>query len=139
MIKGGLGSSKPLIFARGNHDTRGSFAREIERYVPIEEGRFYYTRDVGPVHLLIIDTGEDKPDSTQVYARLILVIAGHTHRYSLTPAGSASGNTYPILTVGQGQLAKVHATTTEIRVTVVDRDGSVVNTFTVAKAKVKAK
>ena len=93
MIKGGLGSSKPLIFARGNHDTRGSFAREIERYVPIEEGRFYYTRDVGPVHLLIIDTGEDKPDSTQVYARLILVIAGHTHRYSLTPAGSASGNT----------------------------------------------
>ena len=37
------------------------------------------------------------------------------------------------------QLAKVHATTTEIRVTVVDRDGSVVNEFTVAKAKVKAK
>ncbi|MEX2282939.1 MAG: metallophosphoesterase [Gemmatimonadota bacterium] len=70
LIKGGLSASKPLLFARGNHDTRGPFARELERYVPIEEGRFYYTREIGPVHLIVIDTGEDKHDSTQVYARL---------------------------------------------------------------------
>src|SRR5688500_19053433 len=70
LIKGGLGQSKPLIFVRGNHDTRGGFAREQQRYVPIEEGPFYYTRDASPVHLLVIDTGEVKHDTTQVYARL---------------------------------------------------------------------
>ena len=34
------------------------------------EGRFYYARDAGPVHLLVLDTGEDKPDDTNVYALL---------------------------------------------------------------------
>jgi predicted phosphodiesterase len=196
MISGGLGGTKPLIFARGNHDTRGGFARELERYVPIEEGRFYYARDAGPVHLLVIDTGEDKHDTTQVYARLNrmreyreeelawftrhiatserlrtapfriavmhqprwgwlsddneaaraawtaaanaakidLVIAGHNHRYSLTPAGSPAGNAHPILVVGQGQFAKIQATASEIRVTVIDRDGTTVNAFTVPRA-----
>jgi predicted phosphodiesterase len=195
LIRGGLRQSKPLIFARGNHDTRGPFARELERYVPIEEGRFYYTRDAGPVHLLVIDTGEDKADSTQVYARLNrmqayraeqlawltqhtqssarlqeapfrvvvmhqptwgwlsgdneatqaawtaaanaagvdLVIAGHRHRYSLTPAGSPAGNNYPILVVGQGQYARVDAAAAEMRVTVFDRDGATVHAFVVTR------
>jgi predicted phosphodiesterase len=197
IIAGGIGHSKPFIFARGNHDTRGGFARELERYVPIEEGRFYYARDMGPVHLLVIDTGEDKHDSTQVYARLNwmeeyrrqelawlerhtqtsarlkeapfrimvmhqprwgwladdnqsaqaawtaaankakvdLVIAGHTHRYSLTPAGSPTGNNYPILVVGQGQLAKVDVSRDEIHIVVLDRDGSTLNDFRVPRAK----
>ena len=61
IINGGLRQKTPLIFARGNHDTRGPVARELTNHVPIEEGRFYFARDVGPVHLLVIDTGEDKP------------------------------------------------------------------------------
>jgi predicted phosphodiesterase len=65
-----LASSKPLMFARGNHEMRGPFARELIDYVPAPEGRFYYARDAGPVHLIIVDTGEDKPDDTNVYARL---------------------------------------------------------------------
>jgi predicted phosphodiesterase len=196
MIQGGLRQSKPLIFARGNHDTRGPFARELARYVPIEDGRFYYVRDAGPVHLLVIDTGEDKPDSTQVYAglnrmqeyrerelawlkqhvrtssrfrdapfriivmhqphwgwlggdntaaraawsavanegRVDLVIAGHNHRFSLTPAGGPSGNGYPILVVGQDQVARVDATASEIRVVVIGRDGAAVTRFTVPRA-----
>jgi hypothetical protein len=65
-----LAHTKPLIFARGNHETRGAYARELLSYVPIEEGRYYYARDHGPVHLIAVDTGEDKPDNTNVYARL---------------------------------------------------------------------
>jgi predicted phosphodiesterase len=65
-----LDGSKPLIYARGNHETRGSYARELFRYVPVEEGRYYYARDNGPVHLIVVDTGEDKPDDTSVYAGL---------------------------------------------------------------------
>ncbi|MBC8086910.1 MAG: metallophosphoesterase family protein [Phycisphaerae bacterium] len=194
LINGALHQSIPLILARGNHDTRGPFARELAKYVPIEENRFYFSRDVGPVHLLVIDTGEDKPDSTQVYASLNrfeeyrdhelawfkrhtsthsrarsapfrivvmhqptwgwgwispasdsaraawtraanvagvdLVIAGHNHRFSFTPAG-AQGRNYPVLVVGQDQIAKVQATAREIRVQLIGKDGSEVTAFTV--------
>jgi acid phosphatase type 7 len=67
---GGMTTPRPLIYGRGNHDTRGTIARELFDYVPAREGRFYYTRDIGPVHLLVVDNGEDKPDRTNVYAGL---------------------------------------------------------------------
>jgi predicted phosphodiesterase len=66
----GLAGAKPLVYARGNHEWRGPFARMLFPYVPIEEGRFYYTRDHGPLRLVVLDTGEDKPDDTNVYSRL---------------------------------------------------------------------
>ena len=65
-----LAHSKPLIFLRGNHELRGPFARRLIDYLPTPEGRFYYARDAGPVHLIVLDTGEDKPDDTNVYAEL---------------------------------------------------------------------
>jgi len=64
------GPGKPLLFARGNHELRGPFARELAGYVPTPEGKYYYSRAMGPVHLLVLDTAEDKPDDTNVYARL---------------------------------------------------------------------
>lgn len=66
----GLGPGKPLLYARGNHELRGPFARALANYLPTPEGRFYYARDLGPMHLLVLDTGEDKPDDTNVYAQL---------------------------------------------------------------------
>ena len=65
-----LRSTTPLIYARGNHEMRGPFARQLFDYVPAIEGRFYFAREAGPVHLLVLDTGEDKPDETNVYAKL---------------------------------------------------------------------
>ena len=65
-----LGAGKPLLFARGNHELRGAFARQLAGYVPAPEGRYYYGRAMGPVHLLVLDTAEDKPDDTNVYAQL---------------------------------------------------------------------
>jgi hypothetical protein len=69
-INRGLAKSKPLVFARGNHEWRGPFARELFPYLPIEEGRFYYAREHGPAQVVVLDTGEDKPDDTNVYSRL---------------------------------------------------------------------
>jgi predicted phosphodiesterase len=66
----GLANTKPLMYARGNHELRGPFARQLFDYVPNVDGRFYFARDAGPVHLLVVDTGEDKPDDTNVYADL---------------------------------------------------------------------
>ncbi|MEZ5320161.1 MAG: FN3 domain-containing metallophosphoesterase family protein [Vicinamibacterales bacterium] len=69
-ITAALSHEKPLVYARGNHELRGPFARELAGYVPTVEGRFYYARDAGPIHLIVLDTGEDKPDDTNVYAHL---------------------------------------------------------------------
>lgn len=198
LIRTGLRQSTPMLFARGNHETRGPFARELPRYVPVEEGRTYYARDIGPVHILALDTGEDKPDSTQVYAGLNrmeafrdtelqwftnhaatnarmanapfrvvvmhqptfgwgwnsaqsnakraewvsaanasnidLVIAGHDHRFSLTPAG-VDGNTYPVVVVGQDQIATVHASMTELRVRVTDAAGKEIGALTIPRRR----
>ncbi len=65
-----LGGSKLHLFVRGNHETRGAFARGLFEYFPSPEGRFYYARDHGPVHFIVLDTGEDKADETNVYAGL---------------------------------------------------------------------
>lgn len=65
-----LGPGRPLVYARGNHDLVVRFARDLFRYVPTPEGRFYYTRDHGPVHLMVVDTCEDKADDTNVHAQL---------------------------------------------------------------------
>jgi acid phosphatase type 7 len=65
-----LAGERPLVFARGNHEWRGPFARSLFDYLPTAEGRYYMARDVGPVHLLVLDSGEDKPDETNVYSRL---------------------------------------------------------------------
>lgn len=65
-----LRHSKPLVFVRGNHDMRGAFARQLYQYLPTQTGEFYYSFDAGPVHFLVLDTGEDKDDDTNVYAGL---------------------------------------------------------------------
>ena len=65
-----LAQTTPLMYARGNHELRGAFARQLYDYIPNADGRFYFARDAGPVHLLVLDTGEDKPDDTNVYADL---------------------------------------------------------------------
>jgi predicted phosphodiesterase len=65
-----LAHTRPLFHTRGNHEARGAAARALAGYVPIPEGRFYYARDHGPVHFILLDTGEDKPDSTNVYSGL---------------------------------------------------------------------
>ncbi len=69
-----LAHAKSLFFVRGNHELRGPFARRLLDYVPTPEGRFYYARDAGPVHLIVLDTAEDKPDDTNVYSELNLTV-----------------------------------------------------------------
>ena len=60
----------PLVFARGNHEMRGPFARAFFDYVPVSTGEYYHAFDHGPIHFVVLDAGEDKDDDTNVYARL---------------------------------------------------------------------
>lgn len=61
----------PLIFVRGNHETRGLLARSLMDYFPTESGRYYYSFDHGNVHFLLLDGGEDKADSSDEYSGLV--------------------------------------------------------------------
>ena len=62
---------KPMIMARGNHETRGSNAREFFPYFPHSSGRYYYSFSQGDVHFIILDSGEDKADDHPVYGGLM--------------------------------------------------------------------
>ncbi len=61
----------PLVYVRGNHDTRGGFARRLLDYFPTDSGRYYYTLRQGPVAFLVLDSGEDKGDENNEYYGLV--------------------------------------------------------------------
>jgi UDP-2,3-diacylglucosamine pyrophosphatase LpxH len=60
-------SVKPFYYIRGNHETRGYMARDLKEYFDFKDDRFYYCFDNGPVHFIILDCGEDKPDDNRYY------------------------------------------------------------------------
>lgn len=64
-------SSIPFLFVRGNHETRGKFARQLPQYFSNPGNQFYFSFEHGPVYSLVLDTGEDKPDSAEVYAGIV--------------------------------------------------------------------
>ena len=57
----------PLYFIRGNHESRGMFSEEFMNYFPTPTGKPYYTFKYGPVFFIVLDSGEDKPDSDIEY------------------------------------------------------------------------
>lgn len=63
-------SEKPFLMVRGNHETRGQYARDLFRYFPREDGRYYFATKQGPAFFIFLDSGEDKTDAHPVYAGL---------------------------------------------------------------------
>ena len=59
---------KPMYYARGNHETRGEFATSFQKYFSPKEPYLYFTFRQGPVCFIMLDTGEDKPDSDIEYS-----------------------------------------------------------------------
>lgn len=63
-------SRVPILFTRGNHETRGTFADYLMDYFPKESDNIYQLVNVGNVTFLMLDCGEDKPDSDIEYSGL---------------------------------------------------------------------
>lgn len=73
-------SGLPILFVPGNHDVRGFAARHLERAFMFRQPEERSSRDwdlgrnfavrCGDVALIGLDTGEDKPDETKVFAGL---------------------------------------------------------------------
>jgi len=61
----------PFIFSRGNHETRGKFARHLPDYFNRGEKGFYYSFMAGPAYCIVLDSGEDKPDDNAEYFGLV--------------------------------------------------------------------
>ena len=57
----------PFYLVRGNHETRGIFATSFLDYFPTPTGKTYFTLKHGDVFFIILDGGEDKPDSDLEY------------------------------------------------------------------------
>jgi predicted phosphodiesterase len=184
-----LGGTTPLLYVHGNHEYRGPFARELGPYLHAQNDRYDFVRDDGPLHLVAVDTGEDKPDDTNVYAGLNdlrdyrreglvrfgtaladartrsapftvvlghqpswgwtggdnarwtqlanqahvdLFIAGHVHRFMHISPGER-GNDFPILVVGQDQVAWVEADERTLKVRVTDGAGKLIDAFTLQR------
>lgn len=60
----------PLVYVRGNHETRGTYAVSLPELFPSSTGQPYYTFRQGPVCFVVLDCGEDKPDSDMEYSGL---------------------------------------------------------------------
>ena len=60
----------PIFYARGNHETRGAFSVKFPDYFPTTTNNLYYTFRQGPVQFIVLDGGEDKPDTDIEYSEL---------------------------------------------------------------------
>ena len=58
----------PIIYTRGNHETRGTDFDKILPLFPTPTGEFWYSFRQGPAAFIVLDAGEDKPDSNHEYA-----------------------------------------------------------------------
>ena len=64
-------SEKPFMYARGNHETRGKYARQFPKYFSNPGNQYYFSFSHGPVHVVVLDTGEDKEDDHKEYSQLV--------------------------------------------------------------------
>ena len=61
----------PVVFSRGNHDTRGIFAEKIADHTPVRNGSSFFTFRIGNMWGMILDCGEDKVDSHPEYGNTV--------------------------------------------------------------------
>lgn len=61
------GGTRPVIYARGNHETRGNANGDLHRYVGSNGSNYYYSFRLGSLWGLVLDMGEDKVDADWQY------------------------------------------------------------------------
>lgn len=57
----------PVIYARGNHETKGVMAHEFYKYVGSKDQNFYYTFRLKNVWGVVLDIGEDHRDKYEEF------------------------------------------------------------------------
>ncbi len=73
--------TKPIVYAKGNHDLRGIYAEKMDDYTPIQNGNSYFSFRIGDIWGLSLDCGEDKDDEHAEYG---FTVACHQFRKKQT-------------------------------------------------------
>lgn len=73
-------SQTPMYYARGNHETRGQYASPFPDYFVTTTGKLYYLVRRGPICFVVLDCGEDKPDSDLEYSGIVNMDAYRTEQ-----------------------------------------------------------
>lgn len=60
-------TSVPVFFIRGNHEIRNAYSIGLRSLIDYPDGRTYYAFSWGRNRFVVLDCGEDKPDSHWVY------------------------------------------------------------------------
>lgn len=63
------GGTVPVVYIRGNHETRGEYAEKLPDYLGMDS--FYYTTDYGDYRFVVLDSGEDKQDDHPEYGGMV--------------------------------------------------------------------
>ena len=58
-----VSEDRPLLLVWGNHDVRGKWAFKVPEMVATPDGRPFYAFRSGPMAVICLHTGEDKPDN----------------------------------------------------------------------------
>lgn len=61
----------PVVYTRGNHETRGEFSATMKQYLPTETDGYYFTFEFGSMGGVVLDSGEDKEDDHDEYSGLV--------------------------------------------------------------------
>ncbi|MGI6701764.1 MAG: metallophosphoesterase family protein [Christensenellales bacterium] len=61
------GGTRPVIYARGNHETRGNASGDLHRYVGANGTNYYYSFRFGSLWGIVLDMAEDKEDADWEY------------------------------------------------------------------------
>lgn len=61
--------SMPVLYVRGNHETRGREASNLSSYLGFDH--FYYTASLGSYDFIVLDSSEDKEDSHPEYGGMV--------------------------------------------------------------------
>ncbi|HLN54780.1 MAG TPA: FN3 domain-containing metallophosphoesterase family protein [Bacteroidales bacterium] len=64
-------TTKPFYVTRGNHETRGTMGPAFKNYFYFPDNKYYYTFTSGKTLFIVLDCGEDKPDSDKEYSDLV--------------------------------------------------------------------
>jgi predicted phosphodiesterase len=68
--EGAGAASRPVFYLRGNHETRGAYARQLRLHFDYPGGQSYFALTLGPVRFVVLDCGEDKSDDHKEYSGL---------------------------------------------------------------------
>lgn len=71
IAEGVTGGEIPIIFTKGNHDTRGIYAEKTAQHTPVDNGNSFFTFRLGSMWGLVLDCGEDKPDPHPEYGNTV--------------------------------------------------------------------